>query len=168
VNGLVAGFDYDSRGVFCALADLESGAWSGHAQFDLACGPGDAVERCRRVRELMPALTDWAESGVVAFGIESTFSQGFQVTAALARVQGAVLACLPRQIPCALLTANGREKPGWKLLTVGQTTATKGAVKAWAIDHGAPTGLVQDSYDAFAIARATRRLRLGLAEQGGP
>ena len=161
MTATVAGFDYDSNGIFCVLVDEETGTWSGTIVCDLACGPGDAVRRAQRVRDLMPARGAWVDSGVVAIGIESTFSQNFKATASLARVQGAIVACLPRDLPIRLLTANGRQTPGWKILTVGQTNATKPDVKAWAIDHGAPPGLVQDQYDAFAIARATRRIHLG-------
>lgn len=165
---LIAGFDYDSRGVFCALCDEDDGGWRGHAQFDLDCGPGDAVERCRRVRLLMPARTDWTDSGVIAIGLESTFSRDFRAATSLARVQGAILACLPRTIPLHLLTANGRKVEGWKLLTTGKTNASKPAVKQWALDHGAPDGLPQDVYDAFAIARATRRIALGTTQGEDP
>ncbi len=157
----IAGFDYDSDAVFGVLVDEDTGGWIGCRQFDLRAGPGDAVERCRRVRDLMPARDSWQAAGVVAIGIESTFSRAFKATAALARVQGAILACLPRTLPVYLLTANGREHPGWKLLTVGKTTATKDEVRHWAQDRGAPVGLVQDHYDAFAIARAARRQHAG-------
>lgn len=153
-----AGIDYDSSGVFVALVDEESGELAGVGTYDLACGPGDALERVRRLRDLMPARASWRDSGVLAIGIESTFSQAFKATAALARVQGAIIACLPRELLLLDLTANGRESPGWKLLTVGKTTASKDEVKAWALANGAPPGLVQDHYDAFAIARATREL----------
>ena len=161
----IAGFDYDSNGVFGVLVDEDNGGWLGQMQADLACGPGDAVARARRVRDLMPSRDGWADAGVIAIGVESTFSRDFRATAALARVQGAILACLPRDVPIHLLTANGRRKPGWKIQTIGTTTASKLEVRGWALDHGAPDGLPQDFYDAFCIARATRRLA---ADQGGP
>ena len=138
----------------------------GKAQFDLACGPGDAVARARRLRDLMPSRGSWLDAGVVAIGVESTFSRDFRATAALARVQGAILACLPRDVPIHLLTANGKRTPGWKIQTVGTTNASKLEVRGWALDHGAPDGLPQDFYDAFCIARATRRETA--AQQGGP
>jgi hypothetical protein len=157
-HGQVAGIDYDSKGIFCAFIDLDAGRWLGESHYDLAAGPGDALVRCQRVRDLMPEQHKWADAEIVRIGLESTFSQGFQVTAALARVQGAIIACLGRDVPIELLTANGRARPGWKLLTVGTTNASKADVKRWALAHGAPAGLVQDHYDAFCIARATRRI----------
>lgn len=155
--GSIAGVDYDSNGVFVVLVDEDTGAWQGQMQGDLACGPGDALARCRRLRDLVPARGDWADAGVVAIGIESTFSRDFRAAVALCRVQGALIACLPRDLPLYLLTANGRRTPGWKLQTVGTTNASKLEVRSWALEHGAPDGLPQDFYDAFAIARATRR-----------
>lgn len=153
-----AGIDYDSEAVFVALIDEETGELAGTGTYDLACGPGNSLERARRLRELMPARGSWRDSGVLAIGLESTFSQAFKATAALARVQGAIVACLPRELPLEPLTAGGRKVPGWKLLTVGKTNASKDEVKVWAIRNGAPPGLVQDHYDAFAIARAVREL----------
>jgi hypothetical protein len=154
----VAGIDFDSNGVFVALVDEDDGGWLGHQQIDLACGPGDSFQRSRRVRDLMPSRGSWDAAGVVAVGIESTFSRDFRAATALARVQGAIVSCLPRTVPLYLLTAHGRKRPGWKLLTVGQTNASKAHVKQWAINRGAPAGLVQDTYDAFAIAIAARHL----------
>lgn len=161
----IAGIDFDSHGVFVALIDEDSGAWQGKMQADLDCGPGDALARARRVRDLMPARDGWADAGVTAIGLESTFSRDFRAATALCRIQGAIIACLPRDVPLFLLTAGGRRTPGWKLLTVGAadslTTSSKEQVKHWSVDRGAPTGLPQDLYDAFAIARATRRLTRG-------
>ncbi len=157
----VAGFDYDSNGVYGVLVDEDDGTWLGQMHADLACGPGDALERARRVPDLMPPRLSWLDAGVVAIGLESTFSRDFRAATALCRIQGAIIACLPRELPLHLLTAGGRRTPGWKLLTAGaaddRTTSSKQEVKEWALEHGAPAGLVQDHYDAFCIARATRR-----------
>ena len=167
----VAGIDFDSNGIFVAVVDEDSGGWVGQITCDLQCGPGDALARARRVRDLMPARGSWADSGIVAIGLESTFSRDFRAATALCRIQGAIIACLPRDVPLQLLTAGGRRKPGWKLLTVGAasdlTTSSKAEVKEWALEHGAPPGLVQDHYDAFCIARATRRQQGG-STAGGP
>jgi hypothetical protein len=154
------GIDYDSSGVFVAIVDEEAGAFCGVVSYEIDCGPGGALQRVRRLRDLMPPRSAWRDSGVLAVGLESTFSQAYKAAVALARVQGAIIACLPRDVELELLTANGRAEPGWKLLTTGKTTSSKDEVKAWAIENGAPPGLVQDFYDAFAIARATRELWL--------
>lgn len=153
---LFAGIDYDSEGVYVAFVDEVTGQLAARQSFDLACGPGDSFDRARRVRTLLPALGLWNDSGVLAIGIEATFSQAFKATVALGRVQGAILACLPRDVCVVPLpAAHKAENNGWKALTVGRTNASKDDVAAWARENGAPDGLVQDFYDAFAIARAT-------------
>lgn len=151
------GFDYDSQAVFGAAIALETGEWLGSIHADLACGPGGSLERARRLPDLLPGRGAWAAGGVVAIGIEATLSRQRQTVAALSRVQGALLACLPRDVDLYPLKVNTL-KDGWKVLTVGKTNATKPQVKAWALAHGAPAGLVQDFYDAFAIASATRSI----------
>lgn len=152
----IAGIDFDSNGVFVAFVDEEDGRWLGKLALELNCGPGDAFDRARRVRDLMPPRGAWDD--VCAIGIESTFSQSFKATAALARIQGAILACLPRAIVTVPLAANHKPPYGWKANVLGRTNATKDDVRAYAIIGGAPEGLVQDLYDAFAIANATRAL----------
>lgn len=151
----IAGIDYDSEAVYIVGIDETTGDWLGWSSVDLACGPGDSFERARRVRDLLPARGAWADAGVIAIGIEATLSRQRASVAALSRVQGALLACLPRDVRVVPLTVN-RRTVGWKALTVGKTNASKAQVKAWALEQGAPVGLVQDFYDAFCIAQATR------------
>lgn len=152
----VAAIDYDSEAIYAVLIDEDTGDWLGASRYLLTVGPGDSFERARRIRSLMPAAGAWRDSGVVAIGLELIRSRERNQVAAAARVEGALLACLPRDLPIVRLSVNGREKPGWKLLTVGKTNASKAEIRAWAIAAGAPAGLEQDFYDAFAIARATR------------
>lgn len=156
----IAGIDFDSSAVYTVLVDEDTGAYVDRHKADLLCGPGNAFERARRVRDLLPARSRWADDGIVAVGIEATFSKGYQVTAALCRVQGAILACLPRDVLVVPLAANHAAPAGWKALTVGRTNASKADVKTWARANGMPHGLEQDFYDSFAIARATRTLWL--------
>lgn len=149
-----AGIDYDSEAIFTSIIDEDTGWLVAHHKSDLACGPGDSFARARRVPDLLPTRSSWEDAGVIAIGIEATFSQAFKATVALGRVQGAILACLPRAIPVYAIAANRKAPRGWKALTVGATNATKNDVAAWARTNGAPPGLEQDFYDSFAIARA--------------
>jgi hypothetical protein len=151
----IVGIDYDSDAIDVVLIDEDEGSWLGWKRYDLACGPGDSLERARRVRSLLPARQAWADAGVVAIGLESTFSNHYNAAVSLARVQGAILASLPRELPLQTFPANHRAG-GWKIATVGKPAASKIDVARWAIDEGAPGGLVQDAYDAFCIARAMR------------
>lgn len=153
---LVAGIDYDSNAVYTVAIAEDDGAFAMANKVDLACGPGDAFDRARRARDLLPARTRWEDAGVVALGIEETFSHAFKAAVALARVEGAILACLPRDLVVLPLAA--AHHGGWKELTVGKTNASKAEVIEWALANGAPPRLEHDFYDAFAIARATALL----------
>lgn len=150
-----AGIDYDSEAVFLVLVDETTGGWRGHATYDLTIGPGDSFERARRLSTLFPARGSWDDAGVVALGLEDLRSRQRSQIAAASRIEGALLALLPRELELVRLSVN-RLLVGWKALTVGKTNASKDEIRAWAIANGAPAGLVQDVYDAFAIARATR------------
>lgn len=158
----VGGIDYDSEGVYLVLIDEDSGAWLGSHLYDLKLRRkgDDSFDRVRRLQTLLPARRQWADSGVVAIGLEDLRSRQRSQVAAASRVEGALLALLPRELRLVRLSVNAREDnpngPGWKALTVGKTNASKEEIQAWAIGEGAPAGLVQDFYDAFAIARATR------------
>lgn len=125
----------------------------------------DAFGRARRVRDLMPARGAWADHGVVMFAIEKPMTRSFTSCATLMRIQGAVLACLPADIPVLELPP-----VEWKRETVGKAMADKSEVWRWSWDQldgaGAPAfvpgaGAVpwpQDAMDAYAIARAARAI----------
>lgn len=151
----VAGIDYDSEAVYLVAIDEDSGAWLGGHRYDLAAGPGDSFDRIRRLQTLFPRRSAWETDGVVAVGVEDLRSRQRAQIAAASRVEGALLTLLPRDLRIVRLSVN-RRAVGWKALTVGKTNATKDEIRAWALDNGAPAGLEQDFYDAFAIARATR------------
>jgi Holliday junction resolvasome RuvABC endonuclease subunit len=163
----IAGIDLSSVAVHVVAIDEDSGVYVSRLVADLECGPGDAFERARRVRSLFPPPSHWRDN-FVAIGIEETFSNRVGTAVTLARVQGAVLACLPREMLVMPLPANYRKPHGWKALTVGKTNASKDEVRDWAIDQGMPPGLAQDFYDAFAIARAVRELLTSQTQRGAP
>lgn len=148
-----AGIDYDANAVYIVLVDEEDGAYVSRSKADLACGPGDAFQRARRVRDLLPARGRWLDYGVVAVAIELPFSRFPGSLVSLMRVQGAILACLPRDLDLVEIRPQT-----WKKHTVGKSNADKPAVKAWALEQGAPARLELDFYDAYAIARACREL----------
>lgn len=152
---LVAGIDYSSNAIHVAMLDTDSDRAHWHVR-RIDDATGDSFERARRVRDVMPARGSWLDSGVVLVGIESTYSQSFKATAALARVQGAILACLPPGIPVLPVTAQE-----WKRVTIGKSNASKEEVAAWASERWgalAPVGVPQDVWDAYCIAYAVRDL----------
>jgi Holliday junction resolvasome RuvABC endonuclease subunit len=146
----VAGIDYDSSAIHAVLIDETTHAFLHHRAYDLASGPGDAFDRARRVRDLLPARGNWHDIGVLAVGIELPFTRQLNSLVALTRVQGAILACLPRD----LMVVDVRPQT-WKADTLGQSNATKEQVRDWAIARGCPPGLALDFYDAYAIAVST-------------
>ena len=154
----VAGIDYSSNAIHLVTVDEDTGAPTLWTKRDLAAGPGDSFERCRRVRRLMPTRSAWENEGVIALAIEDTFSRDFRAATALGRVQGAILQCLPPDLLVVPLPANYKAPHGWKALTVGKTNATKTAVRRWAEENGLPAGLEQDFCDAFCLARAMLKL----------
>jgi Holliday junction resolvasome RuvABC endonuclease subunit len=96
-------------------------------------------------------------------GIEDSMYRSAQTVRALARVQGAILAAIPRSV-CVLPMPAGE----WKALTVGWANASKDDVRDWAMTEwplDLEPGIVgwsdtrpQDAFDAYAIARAARIL----------
>lgn len=149
----IAGIDYDSDAVYLAVIDEDDGRLLGIHAYQLDAGPGDSFDRVRRLSTLFPARGAWDE--IVALGLEDLRSRQRSQIAAASRVEGALLALLPRELEIVRLSVN-RRLVGWKALTVGKTNASKDEIRAWAIEQGASAGLLQDYYDAFAIARATR------------
>ena len=159
---LCAGFDFDSENVWLALIAEDDGAFVETCRFEL--GGGDAFDRARRVRERMPARDRWADDGIVCAGVEMPFMRQRNSVAALMRVQGAILACLPAELLVIPLTPHERAPAGWKALIGLPTNASKAAIAVEAVKRGAPVGLRQDLYDAVGIAHAARALWLERTE----
>lgn len=148
----VAGIDYDSEAIHVALVDLGTGALEAVVpRVDLAAGPGDAFARARRVSTLFPAGHFRPGGAIQAVALELPFSRQTSSLAPLMRVQGAILACIPRDFDVREIRPQV-----WKSLTVGKSNASKDDVIEWSLYNGAPTGLEVDFYDAFGIARALR------------
>ncbi len=150
---LFAGIDYDSNEIHTVTIDETTLQLVDTHRANLDCGPGDSYARARRVRDLLPPRARWADNGVLAIGIEDPYSRQLNSLTALMRVQGALLACLPRDIDVIPLRPQH-----WKIATLGKGHGNdlKPAVIAWAIAQGCPAGLPEDFYDAYAIARATQ------------
>lgn len=146
----VAGIDYSTRAVDVVLLDEDSDAAS-WVRFELE--GQDAFERARSVRDpdrlVRHAAQSWMWDDVVAVGIEDP--RGYNA-GALYRVQGAILACIPRDklvqpwIPSAWRKAVGL--PG---------NASKEHVRQYLVGDKRPDW-PQDACDAYGIALATRTL----------
>jgi hypothetical protein len=154
-----AGIDIDTNSIHVVRLELDSD----EARYDrvrLDVGPGDYHQRARRLRDLMPTRGAWKDDGVVTIAYEDPRSAAFKAAVPLAVVRGALLACLPRDVPVVPLTPQD-----WKKWTLGggfpgQGNATKDDVAAWVRDHwpNRPPAADQNALDAYAIAWAARAM----------
>jgi Holliday junction resolvasome RuvABC endonuclease subunit len=156
---VIAGIDFSTHAVDVILLDEDTGRPRWHRR-RLDTGPGDAFNAALRVRDAMPVRGAWRDSGVTLIAIERPWSRQLRSIAVLMRIQGAILATLPPQLPILEL-----HPQTWKRETVGKSNASKAAVAAWAraeliLRCGSTTvdGWPQDAFDAYAIARAAQAL----------
>lgn len=159
------GIDFDTREIHTVAIDEDDGRPLSFSSYDLAAGPGDSFQRARRVRDLLPARTRWIEDGTIAAGLEDVYSRHLSSVVGHKRVEGALLACLPREIPIYNLRPQT-----WKIdsLGAGHGNDDKDQIRAWAVElypglRFWPQGLI----DAFAIATATRATYSRAAERRG-
>jgi hypothetical protein len=115
----------------------------------------DAFERARRVKAVVPARFSGYWDEVLAVGIEEP--RGYN-SGALYRVQGAILACLPRT-----LLVQPWIPSEWRKAVGLPGGASKADVASFALEHAHAVGLPwtvreqgQDCMDAYCIALATR------------
>lgn len=147
-----AGVDFSTHNVDLVLIDLdnlEPPAWHRYMLIGET-----AFDRARNVRDAMPARTAYDDEGVVLVAIEAPFSRGRPAAgAALSRVQGAILACLPAGVEVLELRANEwRDALG--LPTRGTTAELKAHAARYAWARGARIDWPIDATDAYCIAAA--------------
>jgi hypothetical protein len=155
-----AGIDYSSEAIDVVRLELDSD----EARWDRilldTTGRLNALDRARLVRDRMPARSAWADDGVVTIALEDPRGPTFKGSIPLARMQGAILTCLPH--------------PGWKPPVLPLTTqewkmacglggnCKKELVREWVLRRWSLTNLpdryTQDALDAYAIAWAARSL----------
>jgi hypothetical protein len=155
-----AGIDYDSSSIDVVRLELDSD----EARWDRILldptGGKDALARARQVRELMPHRYAWDDWGVVTVALEDPKGPTFKGSIPIARVQGAILACLPAPgtNPDVLMLSTQE----WKIAALGRGygNCTKQVVQEWARRtwRNLPTRAGQDALDAYAIAWAARSL----------
>lgn len=115
----------------------------------------DAFTRTRLLAAAMPPLTFWDD--VIAIGIEEPRGKGYDSTNAGFRVQGAIIACLPPEIPLFSFLPMV-----WKARSGVGGHATKAeiyeVVRVLEKYAGREMTMSQDCADAYCIALATRIL----------
>jgi hypothetical protein len=153
-----AGIDYSSEAIDVVRLELDTdeAVWT-RLLLD-STGQLGALERARRVRTVMPARGAWADDGVVTIALEDPRGPTFKGSIPLARVQGALLACLPApgQDPDALVLTTQE----WKMACGLGGNAKKPVVREWALKTwpNLPDRYTQDALDAYAIAWAARSI----------
>ena len=152
----VLGIDLSSWFVDCVKVSLEVDRAPEWHRFPLA--GQDAFDRARSVRDAMPGRSSVFYDDVLAIGIENPQARGpaAQNIAALHRVVGAVLSCLPPH-----LLVHPLQPAAWRKLVGLKGNATKDQVAFFALNHEAGDGFrdwPQDACDAYCIALATRAL----------
>lgn len=150
---LFAGIDLNSNVIDIVLLDEETNEahWD-RRRIDTGPATDDAFARCRRVRDAMPARSIWKDSGVVAIGVEIGMSRSFTSVRAQGAVLGAVLACLPAELPIYAL-----HPASWKRLALGNGRASKEDGANWCRQNVRwlqDQRLPQDAIDAACIAKA--------------
>ena len=158
----IAGIDLDSNDVHVVRLNLDDD----HATYNRIAvnnAQGDYHERARRLRDLMPARTAWADHGVVQFAIEDPRTPpkvGMKGAIPQAVLRGALLACLPTDVPVLMLPPSEWKKWSLGAGSPGQGNAQKPAIREWAERHwpNPPDHITQDALDAFCVAWAARAL----------
>ena len=143
----VAGIDYSTRAVDVVLLDEDSdtATWR---RFELS--GNDAFDRTRSVRDRFYTRSWWADSPVIAVGIEDP--RGYNA-GALYRIQGAILSCFPAgMLVHPLIPSQWRKTVGLPGNASKEAVGNRVPVSHWNIDWP------QDACDAYCIALATRSM----------
>lgn len=156
----VAGFDISSRAIHCViLAEDTNDALAHVVRFDGR--RGDAVDRIRRMRDLMPARGTYPDFGVTVLAIEKPFHAAAAQSAIPSMVYGALLQLVPANLPLLELRADD-----WRRQCALPLRGARSELKAASIRfarqvwEACPYALDDDTADAFCVAFAARELEL--------
>lgn len=142
----VAGVDLSTFAIDVVTIDLDDQLERFHWRLDIQ--GDDAFDRTRNVRDVLPPRSWWNDIGVTAVAIEEPAGRnpGF-----LFRVQGAILACLPRTLLVEKFMPSE-----WRKGVGLPGNCTKDAVRAWVVTQVPTHGWTPDQHDAYCLARAVR------------
>lgn len=152
----VVGIDFSTKAIhLCTLAEDSNHGDLHIVRLDIT--RGDALQRARRIRDRMPARTAWRDAGVTLVAIEKPFFRGHQALAPMMMVYGALLACLPPDLPLLELRADD-----WRLECKLRRRGASSELKKAALDYARqcwdnpPDPLDDNGADAFCVAWAAR------------
>lgn len=163
-----AGIDFDTRGVHVVLIDSDRpNSVPDYMELPLLWH-SKAFGRLRSVRDVMPARGWWEDEGVMAIAIEEPMQRGPASSSFLPKlkaVQGAIVACLPRDMP-----VNPMVPTSWKKTVGMKGNATKVDVEFW-VRFSSPHSVTgcftgckwpQDAFDAYCLALSAQLLLEGV------
>jgi hypothetical protein len=157
---LIGGIDLSSKAIDVVLLDEDTNR-AEHYRVRLDTQRGDATERIRRLRDLMPARGAWSDLGITMVALERPIAIHSSVPL---MVYGALLQVLPSAIPLLELRSDdwrtecgiAIRKPRDAGSDWHKREALRFAREQWLdcppIDH--------DAADAFCIAWAAREIDL--------
>lgn len=140
----VAGIDYSTHAVDIVTIDTDTGRLDWH-RYKLG-NTGDAFDRTRTIRQVMPARTSSLWDDILAIAIEDPRGHN---AGALYRAQGAILSCVP---PSLLIHPYTPSR--WRHLAGIPGNATKPQIRHRSLQLGAPEWEPQDAHDAHLLATA--------------
>jgi len=153
-----AGIDFDTHAIH-VVGLMEDETAPRYSRYKLE--GHDAFERLRGVRDAMPSRGWWNDRGFVAVGIEEPQGIAKSTVAKLKAIQGAVVACLPRDLLVhPMVPARWRTEVGMK------GNATKDDVEFW-VRFSSPHSISgcfagchwpQDAFDAYCLAISVEKL----------
>ncbi len=163
---VVVGIDFSTIAIDVVTLDEDTDRAEHHRR-RLDTGPGDALQRIRRIRDAMPARGTWTDRGAVVVGIELPY--GRAGSDRMAYALGAIIASIDEELPLELLRSDDwRRRCSLPIRGKGATPAAKSlylkqasvefASKHWKV--GLPPILTDHAADAFGIAYATRQIWL--------
>lgn len=162
---MICGIDLSSRALhICTLNDDDNHADVHTVRLDLQ--RGDALTRCRRLRDLMPARTAWADNGITVIAVEKPFFHGHQGLVPLLLVYGGLLQLIPPDMPLLELRADDWRRE-CSLPVRGDRSRLKKAAQDFARQVWAdpPEILDDNTADAFCIAWAAREIHVRAEEE---
>ncbi len=122
----------------------------------------DAFERTRSVRDVMPTRGWWHDQGIVALGIEEPQGVAKSTVAKLKAIQGAVVACLPRDLLVhPMVPARWRTEVGLKGNATKEEIADFVAMRSGSFFSEIPwdcSEWSQDGFDAYCLALSVEKL----------
>lgn len=155
---MIAGIDLSSKALHICTLDEDTNAATVHVvRLDLQ--RGDAVTRARRLRDLMPARSAWADIGVTLVAVEKPFFTGHQGLVPLLMVYGGLLQLIPPAMPLLELRADD-----WRLECSLKRRGPKSELKRASIEFARavwsdpPATLDDNTAEAFCIAWSAREI----------